>query len=105
MAARQNSSRAGSRRTLEDIPALVLRTVEFGEADLIVHLLTPTRGRVTVMAKHARRSVRQPHRRVLGPIPRPIPRPIERGAIRIEDAHRRSPFLIAAMRAASGRSR
>jgi DNA repair protein RecO (recombination protein O) len=37
----------------------VLRTVEFGEADLIVHLLTPTRGRVTAMAKHARKSVRR----------------------------------------------
>ncbi len=37
----------------------MLRTVEFGEADLIVHLLTPARGRVTAMAKHARRSVRR----------------------------------------------
>jgi DNA repair protein RecO (recombination protein O) len=44
---------------LEDVPALVLRTVEFGEADLIVHLLTPHRGRVTAMAKHARKSVRR----------------------------------------------
>jgi DNA repair protein RecO (recombination protein O) len=42
-----------------EVPALVLRIVEFGEADLIVHLLTPTRGRVTAMAKHARRSVRR----------------------------------------------
>jgi DNA repair protein RecO (recombination protein O) len=33
--------------------------VEFGEADLIVHLLIPTRGRVTAMAKHARKSVRR----------------------------------------------
>lgn len=41
------------------MPALVLRTLEFGEADLIVHLLTPRRGRVTVMAKHARKSVRR----------------------------------------------
>lgn len=41
------------------MPALVLRTVEFGEADLIVHLLTPGRGRVTAMAKHARKSVRR----------------------------------------------
>lgn len=38
---------------------MVLRTLEFGEADWIVHLLTPTRGRVTAMAKHARRSVRR----------------------------------------------
>jgi DNA repair protein RecO (recombination protein O) len=43
----------------DEVSALVLRTVEFGEADLIVHLLTPTRGRVTAMAKHARRSVRR----------------------------------------------
>ena len=47
------------RAPLEDLPAIVLRTVEFGEADLIVHLLTPTRGRVTAMAKHARKSVRR----------------------------------------------
>ncbi len=40
-------------------PALVLRIIEFGEADLIVHLLTPRQGRVTVMAKHARRSVKR----------------------------------------------
>lgn len=51
--------RSRSRAPLEDLPALVLRTVEFGEADWIVHLLTPTRGRVTAMAKHARRSVRR----------------------------------------------
>lgn len=50
---RKSSQRA------EEMPALVLRTVEFGEADLIVHLLTPTRGRVTAMAKHARKSVRR----------------------------------------------
>jgi DNA repair protein RecO (recombination protein O) len=47
------------RHPLEEFPAIVLRTVEFGEADLIVHLLTPSRGRVTAMAKHARRSVRR----------------------------------------------
>ena len=47
-----------SQRT-EEMPAIVLRTLEFGEADLIVHLLTPRRGRVTVMAKHARKSVRR----------------------------------------------
>ncbi|MFP6622982.1 MAG: DNA repair protein RecO [Myxococcota bacterium] len=43
----------------EEMPALVLRAREFGEADLIVHLLTPGRGRVTVMAKHARKSMRR----------------------------------------------
>ena len=39
--------------------ALVLRMVEFGEADWIVHLLTPERGRVAAIAKHARRSVKR----------------------------------------------
>jgi DNA repair protein RecO (recombination protein O) len=36
--------------------ALVLRFVDFGESDRIVHLLTPDRGRVAAMAKGARRS-------------------------------------------------
>lgn len=36
--------------------ALVLRVVEFGESDLIAHLLTPTHSRLTVIAKGARRS-------------------------------------------------
>jgi DNA repair protein RecO (recombination protein O) len=53
------TTRSRYRAPLEDVSALVLRTVEFGEADLIVHLLTPTRGRVTAMAKHARKSVRR----------------------------------------------
>ena len=56
---RAAAARPASRRSLEETQALVLRTVEFGEADLIVHLLTPGRGRVTAMAKHARRSVRR----------------------------------------------
>lgn len=51
--------RSRDRAPLDDLPALVLRTVDFAEADLIVHLLTPTRGRVTAMAKHARKSVRR----------------------------------------------
>ena len=51
--------RRKSAQRAEEMPALVLRTIEFGEADLIVHLLTPDRGRVTAMAKHARRSVRR----------------------------------------------
>ncbi len=59
MAAIGNRTRDRVRAPLDDVPALVLRTVEFGEADLIVHLLTPTRGRVTAMAKHARKSVRR----------------------------------------------
>jgi DNA repair protein RecO (recombination protein O) len=38
---------------------LILRAVDFGESDRIVHLLTPETGRVTAMAKGARRSVRR----------------------------------------------
>lgn len=36
--------------------ALVLRVVEFGESDLILHLLTPETARLTAIARHARRS-------------------------------------------------
>ena len=36
--------------------ALVLRTVEFAQSDLVVHLLTPDRGRWAAIAKGARRS-------------------------------------------------
>jgi DNA repair protein RecO (recombination protein O) len=39
--------------------ALVLRVVEFGESDRIVHLLTPERGRIAAIAKGARRSVKR----------------------------------------------
>lgn len=39
--------------------ALVLRVVEFGESDRIVHLLVPDSGRLTAIAKGARRSVRR----------------------------------------------
>ena len=39
--------------------ALVLRTVDFEEADVIVHLLTPEQGRVAAIAKHARKSVKR----------------------------------------------
>lgn len=39
-----------------DTQALVLRVVEFGESDLIAHLLTPVLCRLTVIAKGARRS-------------------------------------------------
>jgi DNA repair protein RecO (recombination protein O) len=39
--------------------ALVLRSVDFGESDRIVHLLVPDAGRLTVIAKGARRSVRR----------------------------------------------
>jgi len=36
-----------------------LRSVDFGESDRIVHLLTPRTGRLTVIAKGARRSVKR----------------------------------------------
>ena len=39
--------------------ALILRTVDFGESDRILHLLVPEHGRLTVIAKGARRSVRR----------------------------------------------
>ncbi|MFT5441653.1 MAG: DNA repair protein RecO (recombination protein O) [Myxococcota bacterium] len=39
--------------------ALLLRTVDVGEMDRIVHLLTPDHGRVTAMAKSARKSVKR----------------------------------------------
>ncbi|MBW2388240.1 MAG: DNA repair protein RecO [Deltaproteobacteria bacterium] len=39
--------------------AILLRSVEVGETDCIVHLLTPDRGRVTAMAKSARKSVKR----------------------------------------------
>jgi DNA repair protein RecO (recombination protein O) len=39
--------------------ALVLRAVDFGESDLVVHLLVPRSGRLTAIAKGARRSSRR----------------------------------------------
>jgi DNA repair protein RecO (recombination protein O) len=39
--------------------ALILRSVDFGESDRILHLLTPGYGRLTTIAKGARRSVRR----------------------------------------------
>jgi DNA repair protein RecO (recombination protein O) len=39
--------------------AILLRAVDFGESDRIVHLLTPHRGRLTAIAKGARRSVKR----------------------------------------------
>ena len=37
----------------------MLRAVDFGESDLVVHLLTPASGRLTAIAKGARRSTRR----------------------------------------------
>ncbi len=39
--------------------ALILRSVDFGESDRILHLLVPESGRLTAIAKGARRSVRR----------------------------------------------
>jgi DNA repair protein RecO (recombination protein O) len=39
--------------------ALVLRVADFGESDLVVHLLLPSSGRLTAIAKGARRSTRR----------------------------------------------
>jgi DNA repair protein RecO (recombination protein O) len=39
--------------------AIVLRSVDFGESDRIVHLLCPRTGRLTAIAKGARRSVKR----------------------------------------------
>ncbi len=39
--------------------ALILRAVDFGESDKIVHLLTPETGRITAIAKGAKRSVKR----------------------------------------------
>jgi DNA repair protein RecO (recombination protein O) len=39
--------------------ALVLRSVDYGESDRILHLLVPDSGRLTAIAKGARRSVRR----------------------------------------------
>lgn len=43
----------------EQTEALVLRSVDFGESDRVVHLLVPDSGRLPAMAKGARRSVRR----------------------------------------------
>jgi len=39
--------------------AIVLRVVDYGESDLIAHLLMPEVGRLTVIAKYARKSQRR----------------------------------------------
>ncbi len=39
--------------------ALLLKAIDFGESDRIVHLLTPVEGRLTAIAKGARRSVKR----------------------------------------------
>lgn len=43
----------------EKTSALILRSVDFGESDRILHLLVPDGGRLTAIAKGARRSTRR----------------------------------------------
>jgi DNA repair protein RecO (recombination protein O) len=43
----------------EKTEGILLRSVDFGESDRIVHLLTPDRGRLTAMAKSARKSMKR----------------------------------------------
>lgn len=46
-------------RQIYEEPALLLRRVDYGDADVIVDLLTAGQGRVSVFARHARRSTRR----------------------------------------------
>jgi DNA repair protein RecO (recombination protein O) len=48
-----------SQQATIDGEALILRSVDFGESDRIVHLLVPEMGRLTAIAKGARRSVKR----------------------------------------------
>jgi DNA repair protein RecO (recombination protein O) len=83
--------------------AIVLRAVEYGESDLIAHLLMPEWGRVTVIAKHARKS----HRRFPGSLDlfnhvRVSVSPRRSGALGfLEQAVLLSPFLSLRARAPS----
>ena len=43
--------------------AVVLRSMRYGEADRILHAYTPERGRVSAIAKGARRTRRPPNPR------------------------------------------
>ena len=40
----------------QETPAIILSVKDYGEADRLVTFLTPTRGRLTGVAKHARKS-------------------------------------------------
>lgn len=51
--------RYSSRVARSTTQALLLRAVDFGESDRIVHLLTPGSGRMTAIAKGSRRSVKR----------------------------------------------
>ena len=67
--------------------AVVLRSIRYGEADRILHLYTPDRGRVGAIAKGVRAHA-QPLRRAPGAVLPPRPRPA-RGARRPAHGHGR----------------
>jgi len=75
--------------------AIFLRSVDFGESDRIVHLLSAEEGRLTAIAKGARRSVKRfsgtldlfNHLRVQ------VERPRRAGMARLEQARLLCPFL------------
>ncbi len=46
-------------RLAQEVPALVLGSVDYGDADRIVQLLTPERGRISALARGARRSTKR----------------------------------------------
>lgn len=48
-----------ARPPTEKCHALILRSVDFGESDRVLHLLVPDHGRVVAIAKGARRSVKR----------------------------------------------
>lgn len=52
-------TRSATSRRLHETPALLLRRVEVGESDLVVTLLTESLGRVTALARAARKSHRR----------------------------------------------
>jgi DNA repair protein RecO (recombination protein O) len=75
--------------------ALILRSIDFGESDLILHLLVPEVGRLPVIAKGARRS----QRRFAGTldlfnhIQAQIDRPRTTSLARLDQANLIDPFL------------
>src|SRR5690606_35881161 len=52
-------ARIGGVARTEHTPAVVLRSIAYGEADRIVTLLTESRGKVALMARGARKSARR----------------------------------------------
>ena len=84
----QSIARTG-RRAADSLKteAVVLRSMRYGEADRILHLYTPHRGRVSAIAKGVRAHA-QPLRRPAGAVLPPAPR-APRGPLRPADRHQR----------------